>query len=122
MPDSLTRSRAPRRSSPGRVLAATLVVALAACARAVPVVPQTASYYEFSVAAPRDRAFDELLRVAHRNNLSVHVLEKSSGLLRFESATLSAAQLDEYCQYPFTSSRSGQAFDTFSGWNARALN
>jgi hypothetical protein len=33
--------------------------------------------------------------------LDVKVLEKDSGLLRFERAFLTATQLDQYCVYPF---------------------
>ena len=121
MPDTPGRSRRRFSWRLGPVASVVFLVALAACVRAVPVVPQAASYHEFTVAAPRDRAFDELLRIAHRNNLSVHVLEKSSGLLRFETSTLLASQLDTYCQYPFTNSRTRKPLDTFSGWNVRAL-
>src|SRR3989442_12987029 len=119
----LTAKRSPRGTPriAGHMVVLMPLVVLTACAHAVPVVPQPASYYEFTVGAPRDRTFDALLRVAHSDNLSVHVLEKSSGLLRCESTTLLASELATYCQYPFTNSRTGRPIDTFSGWSARAL-
>src|SRR6266566_10077919 len=94
------------------------LTAILGCARAIPVPAHSAAFYEFTVEAPRERAFDQLLRVAHGLNLSVLVLEKSSGILRFENATLASMQLDTYCVYPFTNSRTQLPLDTFGNWNA----
>jgi hypothetical protein len=54
-------------------------------------------------------------------NLTVKVIEKSSGLLSFESAALTAEQLDQYCKYPFVKGKSDEPFDTFTNWNKRSM-
>ena len=69
---------------------------LASCVISLPRPVQEASHYEFSVAAPRDVVFDRLLRIGQARNLNVQVLEKSSGIVRFENAALSPAFLDTY--------------------------
>ena len=96
---------------------------LTSCVAPVAVTPVTGevSFADFSFSKPRDYVFDAALAVAQRLNLNVAVLEKSSGLLRFESAVLSADQLDSYCVYPYNRSNTGQPVDTFSGWNRRSL-
>ena len=88
----------------------------------VPLPAKESSQYEFGVEAPRELVFDHLLRVGQDLNLNVQVLEKSSGLVRFENATLSSEQLDRYCLYPFVhATNSQQPYDTFWNWNARSL-
>jgi hypothetical protein len=98
-------------------------ISLASCVAPVAVTPVTGevSFADFGFSKPRDQVFDAALAVAQRLNLNVAVLEKSSGLLRFESAVLSADQLDTYCVYPYNRSNTGQAFDTFAGWSRRSL-
>ena len=96
-----------------------LVLGSLSCNRAV-IVPAETSLYEYTVPHPRERVFDAALSVAQRLNLNVAVLEKQSGLLRFESAYLTPLQLDQYCVYPFTGSRTRQPLDTFAEWNKRA--
>ena len=78
-------------------------LSLTACVAPVAVTPVTGevSFADFSFSQSRDQVFDLALAVAQRLNLNVAVLEKSSGLLRFESAVLSADQLDKYCVYPY---------------------
>ena len=49
------------------------------------------------------------------------MLEKSSGIVRFENAALSPALLDTYCLYPFVIQGTTAPFDTFSNWNVRSL-
>ena len=89
--------------------------------RARPVAPTIGFHHEFTVPASRDTTFDAVLRVAHQLNLSVKVLEKTSGLLGFEDATLTASQLEQLCRYPFTRGRTDRPFDTFTGWNERSI-
>jgi hypothetical protein len=52
-----------------------------------PIHPYTKS---FSVDGDREAVFDAALRASHGLNLNVAVLEKESGLIRFDSATLTA--------------------------------
>ena len=96
-------------------------IAVAGCAISRPVTPSGPSHYRFQVAAPASATFDRILRAGLGLNLNVQVLEKSSGLIRFEQAALSAAQLDQYCQYPYVNAQSGAPWDTFTGWNVRSL-
>jgi hypothetical protein len=106
---------------PTRAPLLLVLVFAGGCAKAVPVPANPAQYHEFTVAAPRDRVFDAILKVGQQNNLNVAVLEKSSGLIRFDNATFSATQLDNFCLYPFTHSRSGKSLGTFDEWNQRSL-
>lgn len=76
---------------------------------------------DYTLNAPRQKIFDVALTVAQTKNLDVAVLEKQSGLIRFEIATLSPAQLDEYCVYPYENSKTNQSWDTFTNWNNRSL-
>jgi len=92
---------------------------LTGCATSRPVLVET-TIENFDVKLSRSQAFDASLVVAQTLNLSVAVLEKQSGLIRFEAATLSAAQLDQYCEYPFVNS-SNEPWDTFQEWNSRSL-
>jgi hypothetical protein len=98
-------------------------LSLTACVAPVAVTPVTGevSFADFSFSQSRDQVFDLALAVAQRLNLNVAVLEKSSGLLRFESAVLSADQLDNYCVYPYNRANTSQPVDTFAGWNRRSL-
>ena len=74
----------------------------------------------FEIAENKDTVFDAALTVAQLQNLDVSVLEKDSGLIRFEAASLSAGQLDQYCEYPAINPTTGQPWDTFQNWNIRS--
>lgn len=69
----------------------------------------------------KSNVFDAALVVAQVLNLDVSVLEKSSGLIRFETARLSPGQLDLYCVYPFINPQTKEPWDTFQNWNARSV-
>lgn len=77
----------------------------------------------------RNDVFDAVLGEAHKMNLEVKVLEKASGLLRFETIRLSPTQMDQYCQYPLEStgcrqlptSLSGAADANESGWGVLSI-
>lgn len=104
-------------------LSLLLVLALISCATVVQTSqpPVTPHLEEFEVPGPRPQVFDATLSVAQQLNLSVDVLEKSSGLLKFEQAALSSEQLDEYCHYPWVRVTDGAPFDTFSNWSRRSI-
>jgi hypothetical protein len=78
--------------------------------------PGSANLHEFTVACPRSQVFDHALSFAQRRNLEVKVLEKSSGLIRFETTTLSAGSLDQYCVFPLVSSRDNLPTHTYEAW------
>ena len=94
-----------------------LVIALcgSGCSRAV-LKPGTTSLEDFSVACPRNQVFDQSLSFAQERNLEVKVLEKSSGLIRFERSTLGASDLDHYCTFPWVDSRTNQPAGTYESW------
>lgn len=106
-----------------RWIALTFSLLFVSCVTPVAVTPVTGevSFADFSFTQSRDQVFDAALAAAQRLNLNVAVLEKSSGLLRFESAVLSSDQLDRYCIYPYKRQGSDDAFDTFANWNGRSL-
>ena len=68
----------------------------------------------------KNDVFKSSLIVAQMQNLNVAVIERDSGLIRFETATLSPAQLDQYCMYPIVYLDTNKPVDTFSGWDARS--
>ena len=96
-----------------------LVVALcgAGCTRIV-AKPGATSLENFSLTCPRDRVFDQALSFAQERNLEVKVLEKSSGLIRFERSSLSALDLDRYCIFPLVNSKTNMPVGTFESWGA----
>lgn len=84
-------------------------------------VPAETRTTEDIIWAPRATVFDAALAVAQDLNLNVDVLEKASGLLKFESAFLSPSQLDRFCTYPAKDPKTGEAWDTFANWNSRSV-
>lgn len=87
----------------------------AGCTRMLPK-PGTPSLHDFTVACPRSQVFDLALAFAQQRNLEVKVLEKSSGLIRFETTTLTAPDLDRYCVFPLVSSRDNLPTHTYEAW------
>jgi hypothetical protein len=82
------------------------------------VVKQGAPSFEtMTVGCPRNEVFDHALAFAQARNLEVKVLEKSSGLIRFERSSLGANDLDEYCIFPIVDARTGQPVSTFQDWD-----
>lgn len=75
------------------------------------------SFKEFIVPCPRPQVFDDALEFAHASNLAVAVLEKSSGLIKFERANLGLEELDAFCEFPLRDAKTGAPFSTFWEWN-----
>jgi hypothetical protein len=73
---------------------------------------------DIGLSATRDEAFDGALVVAQQLSLNVGVLEKDSGLIRFDAALLTPFQMDKYCEYPYVK-KSGEPFDTFTNLQIR---
>ena len=84
-----------------------------ACTRPV-LLPASPSLREFNLSKPRKEVFDASLAVATEMNLSVGVLEKDSGFIRFDRAELSAEQLDTYCYYPYIHPKTQEPWNTFT--------
>ena len=104
-----------------KLLTVLLCLGLAGCAtgKYVTVEPSNKSY-DFNVN--KQKVFDAALLGAQELNLDVKVIEKDSGLIRFDKETLSPEQLDQYCAYPVVDSN-GQPFGykTFQNWNNNAI-
>ena len=96
-------------------LALALLSCVVTAGCAVNGVPHTIEPYThtFDTTADRESVFDAALAASHLLNMDVAVLEKESGLIRFESTTLSAQQLDQYCKYPYAHPRTGEPLKTF---------
>jgi hypothetical protein len=86
------------------------------------IVPASTAIENYPIPADKESIFDASLIVAQLQNLDVSVLEKESGLIRFEAASLSPTQLDQYCTYIAINPSTGQPWDTFQNWNTRSLN
>ena len=99
-----------------------LVVFITGCATTGRLVTAETAIQDYSINAPIQNVFEAALVVAQFRNLDVSVLEKQSGLIRFEAASLSPTQLDKYCEYPYVHPNTGRAWDTFVNWNKRSLN
>jgi hypothetical protein len=101
--------------SPGLLLiVGSLAVSTSCISLPVPVpVDANRSLVEMSFPAPRNVVFDSALLSAQELNLNVAVLEREGGLLRFDAATLSATQLDRYCQFVFVKKGTNEPFSTF---------
>jgi hypothetical protein len=98
-----------------------LAAFITGCATSGRLVPAETAIQNYSINASREKVFDAALVVAQLLNLNVAVLEKQSGLIRFEGASLSATQLDKYCEYPYVHPKTGNPWDTFVNWNKRSL-
>ena len=77
--------------------------------------PGTVSYGDFVVPCERDQVFDDALKFAQAYNLSAAVLEKSSGLIKFELVSIQPSVLDAYCEFPFRDPETGSPWATFLG-------
>jgi len=98
-----------------KLLTVLLCLGLVGCAtgKYVTVEPSNKSY-DFN--GNKQKVFDAALLAAQELNLDVKVIEKDSGLIRFERETLTPAQLDLDCEYPAVDSN-GKPFRTFQQWN-----
>jgi hypothetical protein len=96
------------------IVVGILALALVGCVttRLEPV-PLSLQDHQFEVAGPRAQVFEALLGVAQNLNLSVDVLEKSSGFIQFKNSTLTPDQLDRFAQYPYVGG-------TFAGWSRQS--
>lgn len=101
--------------SPGLLLiVGSLAVSTSCISLPVPVpVDASHSLVEMNFPVPRNMVFDSALLSAQELNLNVAVLERESGLLRFDAAMLSATQLDRYCQFVFVKKGTNEPFSTF---------
>lgn len=81
----------------------------------------TPTVTEWTLDATKDEVIDAALNLAQQANLVVRVLDRQSGLMDFQPATLDAALLDLYCHYPLVNA-DGTPNDTFSGWHSRSVN
>lgn len=74
------------------------------------------SRHEFVVPCPRSQVYDDALAFAQASNLNVAVLEKSSGLIKFERASLNLVELDTFCEFPFLDPDTKQPIATYWEW------
>jgi hypothetical protein len=106
------------RNAARAILPALALTLLSVAGCSAPVVkPGGISFREFIVPCPRAQVFDDALGFAHASNLTVAVLEKSSGLIKFERATLDPIDLDAFCEFPLRDAETGAPFSTFWEWN-----
>ena len=89
------------------------ILLFSACTKPI-ILPVSPPLNEFTLNKPRKEVFDAALTVATEMNLSVGVLEKDSGFIRFDRAELTAEQLDVYCHYPFIHPKTLKPWSTFS--------
>jgi hypothetical protein len=103
------------------VVVIVAMLSLVGCAVRGELRPGRTQIHSFSVERSRSEVFDAALSLAQQLNLDVAVLEKQSGLIRFENAALTAAQLDRYIEYPYVKPGTSVPLQTFQQWYARAL-
>lgn len=103
-----------------KIVICIVMLTIAGCVSTGVLVPTRTAISDTPISASRDEVFDAALVVSQQQSLNVGVLEKDSGLIRFEAALLTPVQLDEYCEYPAVN-RAGQPWDTFAGFNARSI-
>ncbi len=103
-----------------KIVICIVMLTIAGCVSYGVRVPTRTAISDTQISASRDEVFDAALVVSQRLSLNVGVLEKDSGLIRFEAALLSPFQMDQYCEYPYVN-RAGQPFNTFAGFNAQSI-
>lgn len=91
-----------------------LMLSLSACSR---IVPASALVMNHPIPAGTEQTYYAALRAAQHENLDVAVIDRASGLIRFEAAALTPKQLDRYARFPVTGA-SGKPRSTFSGWDS----
>ena len=96
-----------------KIIICLFIFSLFGCASYGIRVPTKTAITDIKMSASRDEVFDAALVVAQQLSLNVGVLEKDSGLIRFDAALLTPFQLDKYCEYPYVN-KSGEPFDTFA--------
>ena len=96
-----------------------VMVTIAGCGGTTLRVPAKTAITDTQIFASREEVFDAALVVSQHLSLNVGVLEKDSGLIRFDAALLTPFQLDEYCEYPYVN-RAGQPLATFADVSARS--
>ena len=100
-----------------RLLAASaLCFGLTACAN-VQRAPTKSQDREFDITANRSQVFEKALSTAISLNLSVDVMDKSSGFIQFKNASLSADQLDQFADFPFAAPGGTAPVGGFANWN-----
>ena len=117
----MTRPRTQNRIIASALWCLALAGALLCGCATNRLVPITPFHSKFRIAAPRDQVFEASLAVAQQLNLTIAVLDKSSGLVRFERTDLSADLLDRYCKYPYVNSSTGQPANTFANVSRDSL-
>ncbi len=103
-----------------RLVALLALVTLGSCRWAVTHAPPADPLHTVvEIPASEGEVFDAALAAAHELNLEVKVLEKASGLIRFERASLSARDLDLFCAFPFVFRGRGYLPTSFTQLAAR---
>jgi hypothetical protein len=103
-----------------KIVICIVMLTIAGCVGSRVRVPLKTPISDTEISASRDEVFDAALVISQRLSLNVGVLEKDSGLIRFDAALLTPFQLDHYCEYPYVN-RAGRPMDTFAGFDARSL-
>jgi hypothetical protein len=101
------------------LLGMVVLLMISGCAKTV-VTPIEIDVKEYVVKAAKKDVFDSALVVAQDSNLQVTVIEKESGLIRFESTYFSARQLERLCQFPLVDADSGKPTSNFREWNEQS--
>jgi hypothetical protein len=104
------------------VLLAILGVACAASLGAAQLeeVSGAPSTWTFTVPAPPDVAIKLILDGAQDLGLIPASVDRDLQLVKFEPRTLTAEELDKYCDYPVIWKFNRQPVDTFTKWNQRS--
>lgn len=102
-----------------RLLAATaLCLGLTGCITTYAQrIPPKSQDREFDITANRSQVFERALSTAISLNLSVDVMDKTSGFIQFKNASLSADQLDQFAEFPFGTPDGKPAVGGFTNWN-----
>jgi hypothetical protein len=103
------------------ILGVAVVLGVTSCRTNLNLILGPSPNLEREYSSSKEEVFDAALAVGHKLNLEVKVLERESGLIRFERASLLPAELDLYCAYPLQYSghrRGFEEFETFSEFNS----
>lgn len=97
------------------------ILALLGCSPKYVANPIDPDVEEYLIKASKKDIFDVALAVSQEKRLDVAVIEKESGLIRFESTYFSARLMDSYCEYPLNYEENGQPASTFQDWDTESL-
>lgn len=101
---------------------ATVSLVVAACGSTPPTLVESKPFTQTTeLAMPSATVFDALVEVVNASDLRVSTVSKESGVLVVAPKTMSAADMDRYCEFPAVG-KDGKPAETFVAYDKQRTN